>query len=218
VVRRIRAVTAPHANPIIRGERVWLRPIERDDLDQAIVALNDREIADLVGFRGPVSRQMAEKWFEEEVAKRHGEREFFFAICELGSADLIGECGFHQIDFGIRADVAIFLLPEYTGRGLGTDAMNALVDFGFGELGFHRIGLHVTPTNERAIRSYEKSGFTHEGRLRAWRRRRGRIIDDLVMSILRDEWEALDRPRSWELPAAKAPRPRASRSRARKNA
>jgi ribosomal-protein-alanine N-acetyltransferase len=206
-------VTTAHANPIIRGERVWLRPLDRDDLEAAIVALNDREIADLVGFTGPVSRQMAEKWFDEEVLKRHGEREFYFAICKLGSAELIGECGFHQVDQGVRADVAIFLLPQYTGQGLGTDAMNALIDYGFGELGFHRIGLHVTPTNERAIRSYEKSGFSHEGRLRSWRRRRGRLIDDLVMSILRDEWEALDRPKSWELPPVKTPRQRAAQTR-----
>jgi RimJ/RimL family protein N-acetyltransferase len=193
-------VTA-NRNPIIRGEKTWLRALERDDLEAGMRAVNDREIADLVGFSSPMSRAMVDKWFEDEVLKQHGQREYFFTICELGSSEPVGQCGFHHIQAGVRADVAIFMLPELTGRGLGTDAMNALVDFGFGELGLERIGLHVSPGNERAIRSYEKSGFVHEGRLRAYRRRRGEMMDDLVMSIVRAEWDAFDRPRSWDLPA-----------------
>jgi RimJ/RimL family protein N-acetyltransferase len=190
-----------HPNPIIRGERVWLRAVEKDDLEASLQAVNDREIAELVGFTGPVSRAMSEKWFEDEVLKQHGERQYFFTVCELGSSDPIGQCGLHHVQTGVRTDVAIFLLPAFCGRGLGTDAMNALVDFGFGELGLQRVGLHVSPRNPRAIRSYEKSGFTHEGRLRSYRIRRGELVDDIVMSILRAEWEALERPRSWDLPA-----------------
>jgi RimJ/RimL family protein N-acetyltransferase len=205
-------VPAAQANPSIRGEKVYLRPLERDDLEITIDAVNDREVAELVGFDMPFSKAMSEKWFEEEVLKRHGEREFFFVICELGSGAVIGQCGFHNYTPGVRAEVGIFLLPGYTGRGFGTDAMNALLDYGFGQLGLQRIGLHVSPGNDRAIRSYEKSGFTYEARLRSFRRRRGEPIDDIVMSILREEWQALERPRSWDLDTpAKPPKRTASR-------
>ena len=195
-------------NPLIRGEKVWLRPFERDDIEASLRAINDREIAELVGFWGPVSKPMSEKWYEEEIVKQHGERGFFFTICELGSSELIGQCSFHEYLAGVRAEVGIFMLPEQVGRGYGTDAMNALLDFGFGELGLERVGLHVSPGNERAIRSYEKSGFRHEGRMRSYRRRRGEVVDDLLMSILRSEWEQLERPRSWDLPPAPKPRKR----------
>jgi RimJ/RimL family protein N-acetyltransferase len=205
-------VSEIHPNPIVRGELVWLRPLERDDLDVALAAVNDREISDLVGFPGPISKAMSQRFFDEDVLKNHGERAFFFAICKLGSTDLIGQCGFHDVRAGLRADVGIFMLPEHVGRGYGTDAMNALVDYGFGALGLERIGLHVSPGNERAIRSYEKSGFSHEGRLRSFRHRRGELADDLVMSIVRADWEALDRTRSWDLPAVKgAPKRRPRR-------
>jgi RimJ/RimL family protein N-acetyltransferase len=198
----------PAANPIIRGEKVWLRPFERDDIDASLRAINDREISDLVGFWGPVSKPMSEKWYEEEIVKDHGERGFFFAVCELGKAELIGQCSFHEYVRGLRAEVGIWMMPEYVGRGFGTDAMNALLDYGFGQLGLQRVGLHVSPGNERAIRSYEKSGFSHEGRMRAFRRRRGELVDDVLMSILRAEWEQLERPRSWELPPPPKPRQR----------
>lgn len=205
-----------HPNPIIRGEKVWLRPLEREDLETGLQAINDREISELVGFWGPISKPMSERFFEDEVLKKHGEREFYFVICELGSADPIGQCGFQDVAPGVRANVGIWLDRDHLGRGYGTDAMNALVDFGFGQLGFQRIGLHVSPGNDRAIRSYEKAGFSHEGRLRSYRRRRGKLVDDLVMSILRHEWEALERSKSWELerPAPpKAPAKRRTRAR-----
>jgi RimJ/RimL family protein N-acetyltransferase len=197
-------VQVAHPNPSVRGKHVYLRPLEREDITVTLRAVNDREIADLVGFPFPVGQAMSQKWFDDEVVKKQGETAFFFAICELGSADLIGECGFQHVHRGIHSDVGIFLLPEFVGRGLGTDAMNALVDFGFGELGLERVGLHVDPHNERAIRSYEKSGFSREGVLRSVRHHRGQVMDDLVMSIVRAEWEALDRPRSWDYPAPKA--------------
>jgi RimJ/RimL family protein N-acetyltransferase len=207
-----RRVSGAYLNPIVRGQRVWLRPLERDDLDVSLGAVNDREISELVGFPGPISKAMSQRFFDEDVLKNHGERAFFFAICELGSTDLIGQCGFHDVHRGLRADVGIFMLPEYVGRGYGTDAMNALVDYGFGALGLERIGLHVSPGNDRAIRSYEKSGFSHEGRLRSFRHQRGELADDIVMSIVRTDWEALDRKRSWDLPPVKqAPKRRPPR-------
>jgi RimJ/RimL family protein N-acetyltransferase len=202
-------VATAYPNPSIRGERVYLRPLEREDLERTVPAINDRDIAHLVGFQMPVGKAGADRFWEEEVSKKHGESAYFFAICELGSAELIGECSFHDMRGGLRADVGIFMLPEYVGRGFGTDAMNALVDFGFGELHLERIGLFVDPENPRAIRSYEKCGFIREGIHRAFRRHRGRVTDAVVMSITRPDWEALTRKRSWDYPAPK-PRRKAS--------
>jgi RimJ/RimL family protein N-acetyltransferase len=201
-------VPEPHPNPIVRGEKVWLRPLEREDLAPSLRGINDREINALAGFWGPIGDAMSERWFEEEVLKKQGESMFAFAICKLGSSELIGQCGFNHFRPGLKGEVGIFMLGDQVGRGLGTDAMNALVDFGFGQLGLERIELLVDADNARAIRSYEKSGFSHEGRLRSIARSRGKMVDGLMMSILRPEWEALDRPRSWDLPV---PRPKRTR-------
>jgi RimJ/RimL family protein N-acetyltransferase len=207
-------VAPAHPNPIIRGKRVYLRPLEREDLERTVPAINDREIAHFTGFAVPVGKAGADRFFEEEVSKKHGESAYFFAICELGSSELIGECSFHELRAGMRAEVGIFMLPAYVGRGFGTDAMNALVDFGFGELMLERVGLIVDPENARAIASYEKCGFTREGVMRAYRRHRGTVSDAVVMSITRPEWDALDRPRSWDYPKPRARKARAAGTRA----
>ena len=76
----------------------------------------------------------------------------------------------------------------YWSQGYGTDAMLTFVRFGFDEMNLHRIDLTVDADNPRAIRCYQKCGFVEEGRLRENRYQQGKYGDQLVMSILRDEF------------------------------
>ncbi len=78
---------------------------------------------------------------------------------------------------------------EYWGKGYGTDAVNILLRFAFQELNLNRVSLDVFEYNERAVRSYEKLGFQHEGRLRQLLNRFDRRWDLIYMGILRQEWE-----------------------------
>jgi RimJ/RimL family protein N-acetyltransferase len=80
---------------------------------------------------------------------------------------------------------------DYWGKGYGTDAMRLVVQYGFLELNLRRISLGLHAYNERALKSYEKAGFTLEGRMRGEGQRDGVRYDSLWMGILREEWLAL---------------------------
>ncbi len=80
------------------------------------------------------------------------------------------------------------------GKGYGTDAVNAIVGFGFAELRLERIWLNVWTENDRARRAYEKAGFVLEATLRHDRYEGGRYTSGHVMSILRDEWLSRSSP------------------------
>jgi len=65
-----------------------------------------------------------------------------------------------------------------------------LLTFAFTAVGLHRVWLTAYAANQRAIRSYEKLGFRHEGLMReSWRGPRG-LEDSVLMAILADEWNA----------------------------
>jgi len=66
--------------------------------------------------------------------------------------------------------------------------MRLLLRHGFATLNLHRIYLRVFEDNPRAIRSYEKAGFVHEGRQRQGEYHEGEFHDVLFMSVLRPEW------------------------------
>jgi ribosomal protein S18 acetylase RimI-like enzyme len=80
------------------------------------------------------------------------------------------------------------------GAGQGQTYIRALLDFGFGTLGAARVWLDASSENPRAMRTYERAGFTLEGRLRQhwYRPALGRVVDLMLFGMLRSEWESLE--------------------------
>jgi RimJ/RimL family protein N-acetyltransferase len=72
-------------------------------------------------------------------------------------------------------------------QGYGTESVRLLCQHGFNTLNLNRIFLHVFESNPRAIRAYEKAGFTLEGRERQAEYKDGKFIDVLRMSLLKSE-------------------------------
>ncbi len=98
------------------------------------------------------------------------------------------------------AEFGIFIGdPDDWGHGYGSDALNAVCDFGFGRLDLARIELYTRADNQVGQRSYQKAGFTVEGTRRSAIHAEGRRVDEVLMGYLREEWERSPRKKSWEL-------------------
>jgi RimJ/RimL family protein N-acetyltransferase len=185
---------------MVRGEKVYLRPSEREDLPRFVRWFADAETSRGLKLRAPFSLAQEEEWFTGMLA-RQGENNWHFVICRLADDEPIGTAGLHDVDHenGVAEfGISIGEKAEWN-QGYGTDALHAICDFGFGELRLHRIELEVYAGNDRARRSYEKAGFTLEGTLRERHFTQGRREDVQLMALLRSEWEAQDRRRAWEL-------------------
>ncbi|MGW6489656.1 GNAT family N-acetyltransferase [Streptomyces sp. NPDC055056] len=96
------------------------------------------------------------------------------------------------------AQVELMLAGEHRGHGHGTAAIDALVDLAFGELPLYRLTAETHTDNAPAFAVLTKTGFVHEGISRAACLHRRRRHDLAVHSLLRPEWEELDRPRAWD--------------------
>jgi RimJ/RimL family protein N-acetyltransferase len=186
----------------LRGEHVYLRPLEPEDADLVSGWYADDRVRKLMG--DPPTSNARRRLRYEEAVREDGDSVYRFVICRLADDVPVGRTDIFDVDrangscaFGITIGD-----PADWGRGYGTDAVNAVVDFAFGELRMERVWLDTDAANERAQAVYRKAGFTIEGRLRhAWFQD-GAFLDDIRMAMLRDEWLALPRPRSWTLLAA----------------
>lgn len=193
---------APTPRPMIRGEKVWLRPTEPSDIIHDSLYAGDAEVGHFLGAKTPMSKAAAERFSAEIFSQNERDPSGYgYAICLLGTETSIGTVFLRNVDkVNGSGIVGIFIGDRrYLGQGYGTDALNALVDLGFGELRLERIELEVFDYNARAMRSYEKSGFQTDAILRRARFHRGAHHDVHLMSILRGDWLALPRTRSWEL-------------------
>jgi len=186
--------------PMLAGPRLWLRPIEVEDLEAHVAAVNDPLVGEPAGYTVPLGRAGAEHWFERTKERILTGEMLYFAVCELGDDRFIGAISLRRFEpVDGHAELGIYMDREHQGSGWGTEAQGVLLDHAFGELRMQRIELTVSPSNSRAIRSYEKVGFTREGVLRHVYWHRGAWEDAVLMSILHNEWMSGERPRSWEI-------------------
>ena len=187
----------------LRGRKVWLRAFEASDLPSYRRAVDSVEVGTWAGYPYPHSEASSERWLDE-VKTRHGNGEYWFAISPLGSDEFIGSVWLWGK--GSRLDgleLSVFVTADAgLGHGIGTDAINAALDFVFGSYEVERVWLTTEASNARAQRSFEKAGFQRDGTIRHHFRRAGEWRDSALMAIVRDDWEALERPRSWSMAEA----------------
>jgi RimJ/RimL family protein N-acetyltransferase len=130
-------------------------------------------------------------WLEKNPENTRGDQ-FIFSIRTLQDDILIGDVGLDGVLWNHGdAYVGIGIGDrEYWGKGYGTQAMRLILRYAFTELNLRRVSLNVFGYNLRAIRSYEKLGFIHEGRKRGVLKRDGHRYELVFMGILREEWLA----------------------------
>jgi diamine N-acetyltransferase len=177
---------------MIYGERIRLRGVEKADLPQFVDWLNDPEVVDGLGMFLPLSLADEEKWFEKATEHEPAEKPLVIDILDGEKWRMVGSSSLFGIDWTNRfAEVGIVIGDKSVwNKGYGTETMRLLIKHGFETLNLNRIWLRVNADNPRAISSYEKAGFTHEGRYRQGTYKQGKYVDILLMSILRDEWNA----------------------------
>ena len=176
---------------MLETERLWLRAFREKDLERFHRWRNDLALMrlDQPGAVRPERLADTEAWLERVLSD---EKTIFFALELKESRAFIGAVSLRNLDLKNKnAELAILIdEPEYRGQGLGGEALSALLDYAFGEVGLHRVYLRVLAYNEPAIRLYQRLGFKEEGRLRAQVWREDAWHDVRIFGLLRDEWNA----------------------------
>lgn len=155
--------------PRIETERLALREIDPErDLNALYALFADPAVAMLTDT-GPFT----EMWEAEEVMTWFGaifsaHQGLRWAITLRGGDDrLIGTCGFNIWNRRSNsAEIGYDLMPAHWGQGIVPEALQAMISWGFENLGLNRIQADVMVHNEGSARVLKKLGFTEEGLLR----------------------------------------------------
>lgn len=178
---------------MLKGKRVILRGIRREDLPLLCQFNNDVEVEVAGGGDPPLPQSLERLQAEWDKSASEGGRDSSWFAMEV-DGKLVGQCALHGFEFckGINHNVELGIGigdKECWGKGYGREAVELLLDYGFRYWNLHRIWLNTHSENERAIRCYQACGFVEEGRLREHLWWNGRYVDMVYMGILRAEWE-----------------------------
>lgn len=169
------------------GERIYLSPMNADDVEIYTRWMNDRKVTDGIGNTAHLFG------LEEETRFLEGDHEgYLFAVIRSEDDQLIGNCGIQRINWiHRRAEVGLFIGEEKNrNRGYGAEILQLLLEYGFQFLNLHNIALNVYTFNERAIACYRKSGFREVGRRHEVYFLDGQYHDQLIMEVLEEEYRS----------------------------
>ncbi|HEY3286449.1 MAG TPA: GNAT family N-acetyltransferase [Gemmatimonadaceae bacterium] len=175
--------------PALATARLQLRPFLLSDARIVQRLAGERAVADTtLRIPHPYEDGMAEAWIatHEGAWTRHEEATLAIAEAEAG---LVGAISV-RIDLAQRrGELAYWIGQPYWGRGYATEAVRAMLGFGFDRLSLHRLWAQHFTRNPASGRVLAKSGMRHEGTLRGHLIHRGVPEDVEIWGIL-----AADRP------------------------
>ncbi|MFO1285630.1 MAG: GNAT family protein [Rubrivivax sp.] len=187
------------------GKTVGLRAIESHDLPQLLAWRNDPRLRRYFREVRELNLAQQRQWFETRVNNDPATR--MFAIVERGCSGghnagrLLGACGLCYIDWVNRtADFSLYIGADdlYIDERFAPDAAVAMIDYGFDELGLHRLWSEIYSFDAPKQRLFAALGFALDGRHRQTHWAEGAWHDSLYYSLLATD-------RRPELPVAPAP-------------
>jgi len=175
--------------PTLETKRLILRPISKDDIDFIYELFKRPETNKYSQYANVGSRKEAEKLFEEFM--KPGSPSRFRLIIQLKETRVpIGTVGLHfYSEKHKRAEIGYDLLHEYWGNGFTSEAVKEVVRYGFNDLCLRRLEATVDPENLASTRILTKNNFRYEGRLRKKFFYKGSWHDELLYSIICEEYD-----------------------------
>ena len=176
---------------LYRGTLVRLASESPETMSKSFVKwerLSDSSAARLHSSRAGMT------FFEKDIEKP-SEAQHYFCIRAIEDDRLLGDINLDVINNWASRNAFVGIginNREDWGKGYGTEAIKLMRQCAVTEVNLYRVTLTGFEYNPRAIRSYEKAGFRHEGRLRGALLKDGKRWDVLYMGILCDDWMKLN--------------------------
>jgi RimJ/RimL family protein N-acetyltransferase len=176
------------ALPTLRGERVTLRELRRSDAASLLAMLTSAEVARFIA-PPPTTVDGFERFIDWTLLQRSRGAYVCFAVVPEGTDTAVGIFQVRQLDPSFAtAEWGFAIGSPYWGTGVFANGAALTVNFAFQTLGVHRLEARAAVRNGRGNGALAKLGAVREGVLRKSFRRNGEYLDQILWSIVREDW------------------------------
>lgn len=181
------------ALPTLAAGRVRLRWLSETDVPSLFAIFGDPQVTRYYGH-STLSDLSAAVALLADIHEQFSRMTLFQWGVELtGTGAIIGTCTLASLNFEHRrAELGFALAQGYWGHGYMSEALRALLRFGFREMMLHRIWADTDPRNEPSIRTLERLEFRREGMLREHYFVQGERQDAIMYGLLKSDWRDQD--------------------------
>lgn len=171
--------------PNLETERLYLRRVVSEDVNEIFALRSNVELMKYIPKPLVQTTEEALTHIAMIDEKIDTHESINWAITLKDNPKLIGIIGHYRIQpEHFRAEIGYMLLAEYHGRGIITEAIKVVLNYGFEIIKLHSIEAIIDPDNFASQRALQKSGFVKEGHLKENEYYDGRFLDTIIYSIL----------------------------------
>ncbi len=150
--------------PTLTTERLLLRPLRDSDAPEIFIQRSDERIIQYTAIPKALDINDAVNFIDRILDFAEKGESIYWAICRKGEQKLIGTiCLWHLDMEKTTAEIGYSLHPDFWGMGLTTEAVRAVVEFGFTAMGANVIEAYSNAQNLASIKLLEKTGFAKIG-------------------------------------------------------
>ena len=168
----------------LTGEKVILKSLEEEDFQSIFQWLSDPDVVNLLFYQyyPPTIQKMKEE-IEKDCKSKH---DFEFAIIDLKTNLHVGWAGIYDIDrINKNAELRFFIGEKnFWGKGLSTECVSLLIDYGFRELNLHRLYGGANIENIGSLKIFKKLGFSEEGISKEGFFKKGKYFDLVKFGLI----------------------------------
>jgi ribosomal-protein-alanine N-acetyltransferase len=179
------------AFPHLETERLLLKRLHPSDAESLFAILADEELTRFYDDEAFTQISQAREQIEAWASAFDARRAIRWGIARRDTDTVVGTCGYYGFHgWHRRASIGYELARSHWRQGIMTEALDAIIGFGFRKVGLNRIQAVMMPRNEGSAMLLEKLGFRREGVLREYENwgNKGHV-DLLMFSLLRYEYE-----------------------------
>jgi [ribosomal protein S5]-alanine N-acetyltransferase len=177
--------------PQLETSRLLLREVGPQDSQAIFHYCSDPQVTE--HFMEPLtSYEKAEEIAREYAGYYRTGKGIVWAVTLKDSPLMVGTCGYEILSrYDKRGEIGCDLAREHWGKGLMKEAMQAVIEYSFNRMDLNRIEARVFTGNARSLGLFQSLNFKTEGILREHRWFKGAFRDNVILSLLKRDWQTL---------------------------
>jgi ribosomal-protein-alanine N-acetyltransferase len=172
--------------PNLETDRLLLRRIDNNDVKEIFELRSDAETMKYIPR--PLVKNLDEAIEHLALIDSGIEKNevINWGITIKGNTKIVGIIGFYRTKHEhYRSEIGYMLLPEIQGKGIATEAVRVIIEFGFNEMKLHSIEANIDPRNIASERVLQKNGFIKEAHILENEYYDGVFLDTVIYSLLK---------------------------------
>ncbi|MFK5890443.1 MAG: GNAT family N-acetyltransferase [Flavobacteriaceae bacterium] len=170
---------------LLKGNNIYLRALEPEDLDFLESIENDTSLWEISGTVKPFSRDVLKAYIKNAKQDINIAQQFRFVICDTKTKKTAGLVDLFDFDAqNKRVGVGIVITAQYRRKGFANDALKTLINYCFKTLKLHQLYANILEDNTTSLKLFKNQRFEVVGLKKDWHYYKNNFKNEWLLQLL----------------------------------